>query len=67
MLTATRLFEGATISDTLAQVLMKAPDWTGLATNTPAPIRKVLRRCLEKDRKQRLADAADARLRSRTP
>ena len=62
VLTGTRLFDGATISDTLAQVLMKEPDWTALPANTPAPIRKLLRRCLEKDRKQRLPDAAMVRL-----
>ena len=62
MLTGTRLFEGASISDTLAHVLTKEPNWTDLPLNTPPPIRTLLRRCLEKDRKRRLADAADARL-----
>ncbi len=62
MLTGTRLFKGVTISDTLAHVLTREPDWTTLPPNTPAPIRRLLRRCLEKDRKRRLADAADARL-----
>ncbi len=62
MLTGTRLFEGATISDTLAQVLMKEPSWSALPVNTPAAIRKLLRRCLQKDRKQRLPDAAMIRL-----
>ncbi len=62
MLTGTRLFEGTTISDTLAAVLKTEPDWTKLPTDTPTPIRRLLRRCLEKDRRKRLADAADARL-----
>jgi eukaryotic-like serine/threonine-protein kinase len=62
MLTGTRLFEGATVSDTLAHVLTKEPDWNALPEKTPAPIRKLLRRCLEKDRKRRLPDAADIRL-----
>ena len=62
MLTGRRLFDGATVSDTLAHVLMKDPDWTALPANTPAPIRRLLRRCLEKDRKRRLADIADARM-----
>ncbi len=62
MLTGTRLFEGTTISDTLAAVLRAEPDWTKLPADTPPPIRKLLRRCLDKDRKKRLADAADARL-----
>jgi len=62
MLTGQRLFEGATVSDTLASVLKSEPDWSALASATPAAIRRLLRRCLEKDRRQRLADAADARL-----
>ncbi len=62
MLTGTRLFDGATISDTLAAVLTKEPDWTTLPANTPAPVRKLLRRCLEKDRKRRLDSASAARL-----
>src|SRR4051812_4373093 len=62
MLTGTRPFEGATISDTLASVLKTEADWGALPTETPASMRRLLRRCLEKDRKRRLADAADARL-----
>ena len=50
------------MSDTLAAVLRGEPDWTALPASTPPPIRRLLRRCLEKDRKRRLADAADARL-----
>jgi len=62
MLTGQRLFEGATISDTLAAVLTREPDWSALPATTPAPVRKLLRRCLEKDRKRRLTDAGAARL-----
>jgi eukaryotic-like serine/threonine-protein kinase len=62
MLTGRRAFGGEDVSDTLAHVLMKEPDWTALSPDTPAPIRKLLRRCLEKNRKQRLDSAADARL-----
>jgi Tol biopolymer transport system component len=62
MLTGQRAFGGEDVSDTLAHILMKDPAWTALPTSTPAPIRKLLRRCLEKDRKRRLPDAADARL-----
>ena len=62
MLTGTRLFEGATVSDTLAFVITKNPDWTILPATTPAAVRRLLRRCLEKDRKRRMADAADVRL-----
>jgi Tol biopolymer transport system component len=62
MLTGRRLFEAATVPDTLSQVLMKEPDWNVLPVSTPAPIRRLLRRCLEKDRKQRLDSAAAVRL-----
>ena len=62
MLTGTRLFEGATVSDTLASVLKSEPEWKALAPATPSAIRRLLRRCLEKDRRRRLPDAAVARL-----
>jgi serine/threonine-protein kinase len=62
MLTGKRLFEAGDVSDTLAFVLTKRPDLEALPAATPRAIRTLLRRCLEKDRKRRLADAADARL-----
>ncbi len=62
MLSGRRVFDGETVSHVLAAVLTKEPDWTTLPATTPAPVRKLLRRCLEKDRRKRLADAADARL-----
>ena len=62
MLTARSVFAGETTSHVLAAVLTAEPDWTTLPAETPAPIRKLLRRCLEKDRKRRLESAADARL-----
>src|SRR5262249_47834533 len=62
MLTGRRVFRGETVSHVLASVLKDEPDWTTLPTNTPASLRRLLRRCLEKDRRQRLADASDARL-----
>jgi serine/threonine protein kinase len=62
MLTGRITFAGDTISDTLASVLKTDPDWSALPPHTPATIRKLLRRCLERDRKRRLHDIADARL-----
>ncbi len=62
MLTGKRLFTGATVSDTIAAVLKVEPDWNTLPTDTPTAIRRLLRRCLEKDRKRRLTDAGAARL-----
>ena len=58
MLTGKRLFEGETISDTLAQVLTKEPDWE----QVPAKVRRLLQRCLEKDPAKRLRDIGDWRL-----
>ena len=62
MLTGQRLFAGTTMSDTIAAVLTREPEWTALPAGTPPAIRKLLRRCLEKDRKRRLTDAGAARL-----
>ena len=62
MLTGQRPFEGPSVADTLVAVLTRDPDWTALPATTPPLIRRLLRRCLEKDRSRRLADIADARL-----
>ena len=62
MLTGRRPFGGDTISDTLAAILEREPDLTVLPAASPPPIRRLLRRCFEKDRTRRLADMADARL-----
>jgi serine/threonine-protein kinase len=62
MLTGRQVFAGETVSHVLASALKDEPDWTTLPPNTPAPIHRLLRRCLVKDRKRRLADAADATL-----
>jgi serine/threonine protein kinase len=62
MLTGRPTFGGETTSHVLAAVLKDEPDWTTLPVATPLPIRRLLRRCLEKDRKRRLADASDAKL-----
>jgi serine/threonine-protein kinase len=62
MLTGSRAFAGADSSDTLSRVITKEPDWTVLPPDTSVPIRRLLRRCMEKDRHRRLADIADARL-----
>src|SRR5687767_7789768 len=62
MLTARRAFAGETTSHVLASVLKDEPDWNALPADPPASIRRLLRRCFEKDRKRRLSDAASARL-----
>nr|MBA3949034.1 serine/threonine protein kinase [Acidobacteriota bacterium] len=62
MLTGRRPFGGEDISLTLAAVLKEEADFTALPPDTPAAIRRLLRRCLEKDPRRRLSAIADARL-----
>jgi serine/threonine-protein kinase len=62
MLTGKPVFSGETVSHVLAAVLKTEPDFSTLPADTPAPLRRLLRRCLQKDPRQRLADAGDARL-----
>ncbi|MFH1573984.1 MAG: hypothetical protein ABIG68_08360, partial [Acidobacteriota bacterium] len=62
MLTGRQAFQGDDVSDTLAEVLKGEPDWLALPDATPELIRRLLRRCLEKDRKERLQDIGDARI-----
>jgi Tol biopolymer transport system component len=62
MLTGAPAFGRHTITDTLAAIVHQDVKWDALPAATPAPVLKLLRRCLAKDRRQRLADAADVRL-----
>ena len=62
LLTGRRPFSGITPSDTLVAVLEHDPDMRMLPTDTPAAVRSLMRRCLEKDPERRLADIAEARL-----
>ena len=62
MLAGAPLFDGETVSDTLAAVLTRELDTKSLPSATPPPIRRLLRRCLEKNPKNRLHDIADARI-----
>jgi serine/threonine protein kinase len=62
MLSGRSLFSGPTVSDTLAGVLKTEIDWRSLRPETPAAIRTLLRRCLERDPRKRLHDVADARI-----
>ncbi|HEY3217439.1 MAG TPA: protein kinase [Candidatus Eisenbacteria bacterium] len=61
-LTGRRLFEGETISDTLAAVLRAEVDWSLLPEQTPQRIQALLLRCLERNPKQRLRDIGEARI-----
>jgi eukaryotic-like serine/threonine-protein kinase len=62
MLSGRKAFEGETISDILAAVLMKEPDWTAIPETTPSAIQKLIHRCLQKDQRQRLQAIGDARI-----
>jgi serine/threonine protein kinase len=62
MLTGRLAFPGDTLSDTIASILQGEPDWRALPKTTPAGIRRLLGRCLEKDPRKRLRDIGDARL-----
>ena len=67
VLTGRRAFPGITISDCLAAVLSREPDWSALPEATPPHVRGLPRRCLQKDRNQRLRDMGDARLELEEP
>ena len=62
MLAGKRLFHGATVSDTLAAVLKTDLDWTSLPRDLHPAIRYLLRRCLEREPRQRLHGIGEARV-----
>ena len=62
MLAGRSLFEGETVSHTLADVLRGAIDMQKLPAGTPPAIRDLLRRCLDRDVKNRLRDIGEARV-----
>jgi serine/threonine-protein kinase len=62
LLSGRRAFAGDTVTDTLAAILHVEPDWSVLPGTTPATLRQLLRRCLEKDQRRRLQAIGEARL-----
>ncbi len=62
MLTGKRAFEGEDVSLTLSTVLQREPDWSLLPVDVPVGVLTCLRRCLEKDSRQRIQAAGDVRL-----
>jgi eukaryotic-like serine/threonine-protein kinase len=62
MLAGKRAFDGETTSDVLAEVIRGEPDWTALPQATPPAMRRLIRRCLQKDVRQRLQAIGDARI-----
>ena len=61
-LTGRRAFAGDTVTDIMTAVVKNEPDWSALPADTPAHIRTLLVRCLQKDPRRRLRDIGDARL-----
>jgi serine/threonine-protein kinase len=62
MLAGTPAFRGETVSETLADVMKSEPRWIALPSHAPANVRNIVRRCLEKDPRQRVRDIGDIRL-----
>ena len=62
MLSGERVFGGDNISDTLVNVLQVEPDWSLLPSDVPAPLVKIIERCLQKDVDARLPDAGMIRI-----
>jgi len=61
MLAGRQAFGGDTLSDAIGAVLHTEPNWHALSEDVPTALRRLLRRCLEKDPKRRLRDVGDAR------
>ena len=61
MLSGKVAFAGETVTDVLAAIVTRDPDWAALPPATPASIKRLLHRCLERDRRRRLSDAGEAR------
>jgi eukaryotic-like serine/threonine-protein kinase len=59
MLTGKRAFDGEDVSEILARVIEREPDWSVLPANIPPGIRRLLKRCLEKSVQKRRRDAGD--------
>ena len=62
MLSGRRAFQGDDVSDTIAAVLRQDVDWSALDASTPAPVRRLLARCLDRDTRRRLRDIGEARI-----
>jgi serine/threonine-protein kinase len=65
-LTGKKAFEGETVTETMAAILMRDPAWDSLPATVPEPIEGLIRRCLQKDVKRRLRDMGDAAMEMET-
>ena len=62
MLTGRQAFCGEDVAEVLASVVKSEPGWTALPADTPRGLRRVLSRCMQKDRSLRSRDIGDVRL-----
>jgi len=62
LLAGQRAFDGDSVSETLAAVLKTEPDWSALPGATPLHVRRLLKRCIEKDPRKRWRDIGDVRM-----
>jgi serine/threonine-protein kinase len=62
MLTGRRAFPGSSVSDTIAAIISREPDWDALPGSTPPVLRRLAARCLAKDPRRRIRDIGDVRL-----
>jgi serine/threonine-protein kinase len=62
MLTGRLMFGGETVTDIIAAVVTRDPDWASLPASTPPRLRRLLERCLDRDVKTRLRDIGEARV-----
>ncbi len=62
MLTGVGAFGGNDITEVLAAVVMKDPDWQELPSDLPPPVRRILETCLRREIRSRLRDIGDARI-----
>jgi serine/threonine-protein kinase len=61
MLAGKRAFDGEDVTDAIASVVAREPDWAALPDDLPAQLKLLLRRCLEKDPRKRIGDVSTAR------
>jgi len=61
MLTGKKAFEGRNVTDTLAAVLRSEPAWATLPSDVTPAVRTIIKRCLERDRRQRIPDLSVVR------
>jgi Tol biopolymer transport system component len=62
LLTGRKAFSGHTFAEVAAAIVDRDPDWTALPPSTPVSVRRLLRRCLQRDVKRRLQDMGDIRI-----